>query len=278
MRTWIFQANPDRFDIDGYLASRPSQFVWLVTRYAQEIRPGERVFIYRTGGEGRTGAGIIAEAEIVAAPEPRPEDPEARPFWRSETTEAEEVVPRAQLRLVRTAGSREILRRDWLLEDPVLKDLPNLRMAAGTNYPVEIRQSERLAALWNRTGRDWTRNESVAGLWAYAQTYGQQVSQLAGSPVAEVALAIGRAVSGVYNKVMNFRAIDPRDERAGMSGAGAVDRQVWDEFYDPETSALRLADLEKEFNRAAHHREAHVGRQASEIFEALRAVRGIRNM
>jgi hypothetical protein len=59
----------------------------------------------------------------------------------------------------------------------------------------------------------------VAGLWAYTQTYGQQVSRLPGSPVAEVALVVGRAISGVYNKVMNFRAIDPRDERAGMSGA-----------------------------------------------------------
>ena len=107
-----------------------------------------------------------------------------------------------------------MLRRDWFLEDPVLRDLPNLRMAAGTNYAIDPRQADRLLALWNRTGRDWTRNESVAGLWAYAQTYGQPVSRLAGSPVAEVALALGRAVSGVYNKLMNFRACCSRSSRA----------------------------------------------------------------
>jgi len=47
---------------------------------------------------------------------------------------------------------------------------------------------------------DWTRNESVAGLWTYAQTYGQQVSRLPGSPVAETALALGRAAAECTTK------------------------------------------------------------------------------
>jgi hypothetical protein len=174
VRAWIFQGNPDHFDIDGYLATQPSRFLWLVTRYARDMQPGDHVFIYRTG----SAAGVIAEAEIIGAPEPQPDDPEALPFWRAEGAGAGEVVPRALLRLVKTANTREILRRDWLLEDPVLRELPNLKMAAGTNYRIEPHAAERLTTLWNRTGRDWTRNESVAGLWAYAQTYGQQVSRL----------------------------------------------------------------------------------------------------
>jgi hypothetical protein len=245
VRTWIFQGNPDYFDINGYLGTQPSRFVWLVTRYAGDMQPGDRVFIYRTGGE----AGVIAEAEIIGAPEPRPEGPEALPFWRADSAGAKEVVPRALLRLVKAATSREILRREWLLDDPILRELPNLKMAAGTNYPIEPHMAGRLIALWNRTGRDWTRNESVAGLWAYTQTYGQQVSRLPGSPVAEVALVVGRAISGVYNKVMNFRAIDPRDERAGMSGAGETDRRVWGEFYDTGAGDLRVSELDREFAR-----------------------------
>jgi hypothetical protein len=82
-----------------------------------------------------------------------------------------------------------------------------------------------------------------------SSAYGQEVSRIPASPVAEVATKIGRAVSGVYNKVMNFRSIDPRDARAGMSGSGEVDRAVWNEFFDNDAGALRLADLESEFNR-----------------------------
>lgn len=82
-------------------------------------------------------------------------------------------------------------------------------------------QARRLEALWLNTGRDWNEAESIAGLWAYAQTYGKGVSRLPGSPVVDVALRIGRAVTGVYNKVMNFGSIDPRDSRAGL-GKGAL--------------------------------------------------------
>jgi len=48
---------------------------------------------------------------------------------------------------------------------------------------------------------------------------------------------------------MNFRSIDPRDQRAGMSGVGETDRRVWAEFYDEEAGNLRHAELDREFNR-----------------------------
>ena len=73
--------------------------------------------------------------------------------------------------------------------------------------------------------------------------------QLPDSPVARVALLVGRAVSGVYAKVMNFRSIDPRAAGAGMSGVGETDRQVWSEFFDPESSTLHTDALAREFNR-----------------------------
>jgi hypothetical protein len=209
------------------------------------MRPGDRVFIWKTGND----AGLIAEAEITAVPEPRAEEHEALPYWRTNLEKRNDVVPRTRLRLLRVATSREIIRREWCREDPVLRDLPNLKMAAGTNYLIEPHHADSLAALWRRTGRDWTRNESVAGLWAYARTYSKQVSQLPGSPVSDVAMVLGRAVGGVYNKVMNFRSIDPRETRAGMSGVGEVDRRVWGEFFDGAAGILCLDELEREFSR-----------------------------
>jgi ribosomal protein L12E/L44/L45/RPP1/RPP2 len=65
----------------------------------------------------------------------------------------------------------------------------------------------------------------------------------------QAAQRIGRAVTGVYNKVMNFRSIDPRDARAGLAASGAIDDRVWNEFFDPAANLLREADLEQEFNR-----------------------------
>jgi hypothetical protein len=136
MRTWIFQGNPDDFDIDGYLATRPIELPWLVTRYADEIAVGDLVYIWRTQGSSqRAKAGVIAEAEVVASAALRPESPDAVPFWHAGSEEATALLNRATLRLIRIARVREVIQRRWCMEDPILRDLPNLRMAAATNYP-----------------------------------------------------------------------------------------------------------------------------------------------
>jgi hypothetical protein len=271
MRTWIFQGNPDEFDLDSYFATGPIEIPWLVTRYSNEIMMGDRVYIWRTQGTQKAVAGVLAEGEVIAPVALRAESPDAVPFWRNGAAEATEARPRTLLRLVRVATLREVIRRDWCVEDPVLRTLPNLKMAAGTNYPLARDQVERLAALWSRTGRDWTRDESVAGLWAYARTNDGAVSRLPGSPVANVALRIGRAISGVYNKVMNFRHLDPRDERAGMSGGGDADARVWNEFFDTSIGNLRLANLEAEFTRLWGDAEPAAGADPERQDEALTA-------
>lgn len=276
MRTWIFQGNPDEFDLDAYLATAPVQFPWLVTRYGNEISVGDRVYIWRAQGKQKTIAGIIAEAEVIAPVALLPESADAIPFWRADASAATEARPRAILRLVRVATPREVIRRDWCAEDPGLRTLPNLKMANATNYPLAREQVGRLAALWSRTGHDFTRDESLAGLWAYARTFGGPVSQLPGSPVADVALRIGRVISGVYNKVMNFRHLDPRDERAGMSGASEADARVWDEFFDKMSGELRVDRLEAEFNRLWGQDGAAVGADPELQNEALtETVRGL---
>jgi hypothetical protein len=102
--------------------------------------------------------------------------------------------------------------------------------------------------LVENTGRTWQREECLAALWAYDRTYLKSISRQLGEPVAEVAVNIGRAVSGVYNKVMNFRAIDPREARSGFSGTNKVDHEVWQEFFDPATNSLRSDDLERQYH------------------------------
>jgi hypothetical protein len=196
MRTWIFQGNPDDFDIDGYLATRPVEFPWLATCYADDIAVGDRVYIWRTQGKRKADAGVIAEGVVIAPAALRPESPDAVPFWRTGSGEGTALLTRVTLRLVRIAGSREVIQRKWCIEDPILRGLPNLKMAAGTNYPLLQDHAERLAAVWSRTGHDWTRDESVAGLWVFARTYGGPVSILPSSPVAIVALRVADASSG----------------------------------------------------------------------------------
>jgi hypothetical protein len=127
--------------------------------------PGDRVYLWRNQGQAKAVAGVIAETIVSEAPTLRGEDREGITFWRETSERGTAPQIRAVLRLVRVASSREILRRDWMLDDPILKDLPNLKMQAGTNYRFSPEQADRLDALWSRTGRDWSRDEALAGLW-----------------------------------------------------------------------------------------------------------------
>ena len=45
MRTWIFQGNPEVFDIEGYLAASSGLITWTVARYADQISPGDTAYI-----------------------------------------------------------------------------------------------------------------------------------------------------------------------------------------------------------------------------------------
>ena len=147
MRLWIFQGNPDSFDIDGYLRTAAAQLTWTVTRYADEIAVGDHVYLWRNQGQQMAVAGVVAEAEIITPTELRAESPDAVPFRPSGAEEAINPAQRALLRLMRVARPREVIRREWCTEDPILRELPNLKMAAGTNYRLSREHAERLGAL-----------------------------------------------------------------------------------------------------------------------------------
>lgn len=250
MTTWIFQGNPSIFDFAAYLQSTPGAITWLVESDATEMRCGDSVFLWRSEGVGgnASDAGVVAYAEIISDVSLMPEEPESVQFWR-DTSKLGIAQSRVWLKIIRAAKSKEVLKQEWLREDTQLKTMLVLKQAVGENSKLTQIEADRLQKMWSRVGQNWNRSESIAGLWAYVETYGKAVSRLAGSPVDKVSVLTGRAISGVYNKVMNFRSIDPRDPRKGMSGAGQMDRAVWPEFFDVTTQTLDDAAIRAEFDR-----------------------------
>lgn len=209
---------------------------------------GDTVYLWRSQGKEKVVAGIVAKAHIEESPRKRPDAGPGRAFSIGQSA-SDQNRSHVLIRIDRKANAKEVLKREWFVEDPILKDLTILKMANMTNYILDGAHQRRVDDLWQNTGADWTRAESIAALRAYHRTYGGSLSQLPGSPIADTAILIGRAVKGVYNKVLNFRHIDPRDARKGFSGNGEVDREVWAEYYDAKTSELDEGRLEREFSR-----------------------------
>lgn len=265
MRTWIFQANPSRYDLDAWLATNPSEVEWLVSRYAGQIAPGDNVFLWRAAASEQERSGVFAEATAVSGVREIADDgpPE---FWL-EDGDAGSIKPRVRIAIDRVAGRRDFIRRDWWLTDPILSKHLIITMPNHTTFSLAGDALDRLSQLWANTGRDWRYADALAGLKVYVETLGQQISKLPGSPVSNTALIIGRPVEGVYNKVMNFRALDPSDARAGLDGASQQDKAVFAQFWRTTGSLDELA-ISREYDRLWGQRAAIDDAAASATVDA----------
>lgn len=148
MRTWIFQSNPDIFDIDGYLATtRNISFALSENRIPRKLSVGDRVFLWRSAGRAQAESGVIASGRVTSLPSTRDDDPVAAPFWRQESPG---TAPRVLIQIDNVARQQGVLRRIDLKQDPVLHKLTILSSATGRTFWVTEAQADRLEDLWAR--------------------------------------------------------------------------------------------------------------------------------
>jgi len=134
---WLFQANPNRHDVDRAL-SELDELTWTTNQHAAEIQTGHRVFVYRTG----SAAGVIAVATVQSDPTEMAEPEHEHGYWRDPRDLAIDTGPRVSIAIDRLVDPP--VTRQELLDDPVLRDLPNLKFANATNYPVPPEMARRL--------------------------------------------------------------------------------------------------------------------------------------
>jgi hypothetical protein len=130
-KSWLFQANPKYSQILEAIQQRDGIF-WLVTRYHEEISPGDRVLIWIAGKQ----AGIYAIAEVAEAPQFMDEPPDID-IW---------TMPiRAKARFYAPVTFQEKLLdapllKSVLLYDRILHELEVIRRPHNTNFRISEAQ------------------------------------------------------------------------------------------------------------------------------------------
>jgi hypothetical protein len=157
--TWIFQANPQYYDLTGSLEVLPEQ-TWQINQYRHQIKAGHTVYFWESGQQ----AGVLARGRVLTDPADMPQDEAEQAFVRSDGR-----FEGAQLR-VRVYIDEVLPRRitrDELAADAVLQELPILKVAQGTNFPVRNAQVAALDAAFDRamaaTGDERTATSGVTG-------------------------------------------------------------------------------------------------------------------
>lgn len=141
-RAWIFQANPQFFDVRGAI-SQLQEMRWLAKRYANEMRLEDKVYVWESG----PNAGIVAVAKIIETAQEVESDPGSLPFVRSDQ-EFGWVQPRVRIQILKAVDP--YLSRETIKNHPRLSELSILRMAQGTNFPVRDRERDALDELLSR--------------------------------------------------------------------------------------------------------------------------------
>jgi hypothetical protein len=77
MAYWIFKYNPEKYRLDDRLADPNPEITWTVSRYRDEIAPGDTIFIWQTGRD----RGIRAVLRAEAVPQDMAEIDSELPYW-----------------------------------------------------------------------------------------------------------------------------------------------------------------------------------------------------
>lgn len=230
---WLFQANPTVYNLAEELKTKSVGDVadWSVSRYRDEMDPGETVLLWQ-GGEH---AGIYALGELIGEPFERP----TGEFWpdREDRPETEWAVPYRYTRIL----DRPLVKAD-LQRHPILRELLVIQMPQGTNFMVTPEQWSALQEMidgvaddtklttrcwWVNQGTTYQQERDGGYLWApktgkggYAFAHWTNMSKLRpGDVVLHYANGSIRAVGDVQEPVVDApRPAELDDEPQGNEG------------------------------------------------------------
>jgi hypothetical protein len=77
MAYWIFKYNPELYRLADRLADPNPEITWTVSRYRDQIAPGDTIFIWQTGRD----RGIRAVLRAEAVPQDMAEIESELPYW-----------------------------------------------------------------------------------------------------------------------------------------------------------------------------------------------------
>lgn len=132
-RSWIFQANPDRYRIHESLR-RENEEWWNLNQHATKVAAGDRVLIWICGNR----AGIYALGTVTSEPVKTADSLVGQNYWLDPVS-GTRVKARVRVRYDQVLLDRPLL-KPYLEADPSLWNLQILRSPRGTNFQVSAEE------------------------------------------------------------------------------------------------------------------------------------------
>jgi hypothetical protein len=149
MPYWIFQGNPDKFDVDKYIGE--NKYVYLsVSRPSQQIAIGDPCFVWRAKGSKNAVSGIIAFGNVIEGCCQRQNVKNREWLYSSSSASPNPSEIHAGVRIdeVRLTPQDGMLKSSELQLDPDLSKMQIIRVRQGSNFKISTEHFSKLRALW----------------------------------------------------------------------------------------------------------------------------------
>ena len=145
-KPWVFQFNPAIYRWFARIKEVRETEQWLTSRHVRDIREGDKVVIWASGGK----AGVYAIGEIVTNPRKSPLNPEQEKYWTNKEDiwkfrEEYSVI----IRYLKVIVDRPVP-EDECRKDLVLSDMAVLKNPQGTNFPLTREEWNRILELMDQ--------------------------------------------------------------------------------------------------------------------------------
>jgi hypothetical protein len=142
-------------------------------------------------------------------------------------------------------GKREFINESAIVREDMFKSWDIGEMPAMQPVRLNRQVALRLDFLSSKTGKDYTRADSMRCLLAYLECKELKIGFEGNRVINQVAFETGRLVRSVSAKIYNFKSLDPADLEDGLDGASILDREIWDIYFNANKEAVdevRLRD------------------------------------
>lgn len=263
-KSWIFQGNPDEFDMDKYLMEVDDNITWRVKRYKAEICIGDVVYLWRASGKiEKTTPGIIARAIVCSAVFKGTEDVIALDYWKTEDRKNEEV-DRVWLKVQEVNRDLGMIKKERMLEDIDLKELLIIKSPQGTTFPLKDIETTKINKLWANecTWENENDNLSKGNTKPRKKKVEREV-------IERSQWVVDQTISRANSKCEVSPCITPSFEKERGGNYVEVHHLVTLASGGPDTLDNTVCLCPN------HHREIHYGKNKKAISEKLRAIRKI---
>ena len=219
---FVFQGNPNKFDIDTYLDEYPFVY-WSVPKLSGEMRIDDQIVIWRSGSL----AGAIAHGRITELPIERMNvnNPEALGdnLWKLEEEPPSTLKAGVSIDEVRLSIEDGMVTREVCKNDPILKQNAIITNPQGTVFRLSDDEFARFYELWNSSNltRTSSGNQSASNVDMIGEIEGVIEGQ-----IFENRRELHDA--NVHRGLM--RGIGARGESIVLSGGYADDKDYGDEI------------------------------------------------